>query len=142
MRAALEGLAGALFAAQATDAQIDRLRRIVAEMEDACVDLDPHAVLEIKSRFYDVIFEGARNEVCAQMIESLNARVWILRRMSLASPGRPPVMMEEVRRIVEAAGARDPAAMREACIAHVESAAAVVLPQLREAEQAETKARA
>lgn len=135
VRASLEGLAGALFAENATDAQIERLSMIVEELFEAIRDMDSGEILNIKSRFFEVMFEGAQNDVCAQMVRSLNTRVWILRRMSLMSPGRAVKMMDEVRRIVEAAVARDPRAMQEACAAHVESAAAEVLPALVRAEE-------
>jgi DNA-binding GntR family transcriptional regulator len=40
-----------------------------------------------------------------------------------------------VQRIIDAAKARDPDGMRDACVAHVISASATVLPKLREAEE-------
>lgn len=142
VRAALEGLAGELFAAKATDQLIERLRRIAAELGEAAAEADPRRIVAIKSRFYEVIFAGAQNDVCAQMIELLNSRVWLLRRISLASPGRTVKMMEEVRRIVDAAAARDPSEMKEACVAHVKSACAAVLPQLLKTEEEERQAAA
>lgn len=139
VRASLEGLAGALFAENATGAQIERLSMVVDELSEATRNMNANEILDIKSRFFEVMFEGAQNEVCARMVRSLNSRVWILRRMSLTSPGRAVKMMDEVRRIVEAAVARDPQAMRDACAAHVESAAAEVLPALMRAEEADGK---
>lgn len=134
VRAALEGLAGELFARKASQALIDQLCAIADEMAVAADEVDPHSVLEIKSRFYQVIFDGAQNDECASMIQSLNTRVWILRRMSLVSPGRNETMMREVKRITDAAKARDPIEMRAACMAHVESASHIVLPQLQKVE--------
>jgi GntR family transcriptional regulator, trigonelline degradation regulator len=134
VRAALEGLAGELFAKKATQAQIDRLCAIANEIMAASGDPDPHTVLDIKSRFYDALFVGAQNDECARMIQSLNTRVWILRRMSLLSPGRSKTMIHEVNRITAAAKARDPIEMRAACMAHVESASHIVLPQLQKVE--------
>lgn len=136
VRAALEGLAGELFAKKATQDMIDRLCTIATDMKQAAGDPDPLRVLETKSRFYAVLFEGAQNDTCAQMIQSLNTRVWILRRMSLVSPGRNTSMMTEVDRITDAAKARNPEEMRAACMAHVESASRIVLPRLQKAEDA------
>jgi GntR family transcriptional regulator, trigonelline degradation regulator len=135
VRAALEGLAGELFAKKATQAQIDRLCRIANEIMAAANDPNPQTVLEIKSRFYQALFEGAQNDECARVIQSLNTRVWLLRRMSLVSPGRSKTMMHEVNRITNAAKARDATEMRAACMAHVESASHIVLPQLQQSEE-------
>ncbi|NQV43882.1 MAG: GntR family transcriptional regulator [Rhodospirillales bacterium] len=138
VRAALEGLAGQLFATHATDAQVDELVRISKEITKRVKSGDFDAVLEIKSRFYDVIFAGAQNDMLAHMIHSLNTRVWILRRMSLMSPERSKKMIAEVQSIIKAAQARDPVGMKEACIWHVKSASEVVLPKLDEMENAGT----
>lgn len=142
VRAVLDGLAGELFASNATDQMVDRLRRVAEDLDKAAVEADPREIVAIKSRFYEILFSGAQNDVCAQLILSLNSRVWLLRRMSLTSPGRTVTMMEEVWRIVDAAVARDPAAMKAACIAHVESACAAALPELVKAEEEERRASA
>ena len=56
--------------------------------------------------------------------------LWLLRRMSLMSPDRGDKMMVEVEEIVDAARSRDPVKMKNACMQHVRSASAVVLPML------------
>lgn len=136
VRAALEGLAGELFAANATDQQIGELRRVADEVGASAKAGEFDRVLEIKSLFYDVILAGAGNDTLAQVIHSLNTRVWILRRMSLMSPNRNILMMDEVEEIVAAAEARDPARTRAACIRHVENASLLVIPQLEQLERA------
>ncbi len=136
VRAALEGLAGELFATNATERQIKELRKIADSVGKAAKARDFERVLEIKSTFYDVILGGAGNGTLAQMIHSLNTRVWILRRMSLMSPNRDVEMMEEVEEILAAAEARDPKRTRQACIRHVENASQLVLPQLEAEERA------
>jgi len=136
VRAALEGLAGELFATNATDAQIKELRKIADTVGKVAKARDFERVLEIKSTFYEVILSGAGNDTLAQMIHSLNTRVWILRRMSLMSPNRNIDMMEEVEDILAAVEARNPVRTREACIRHVENASKLVLPQLQAAERA------
>jgi len=136
VRAALEGLAGELFAANATDQQIGELRRVADEVGASAKAGEFDRVLEIKSLFYDVIFAGAGNDTLAQVIHSLNTRVWILRRMSLMSPNRNILMMDEVEEIVAAAEARDPVRTRAACIRHIENASLLVIPQLEQLERA------
>jgi DNA-binding GntR family transcriptional regulator len=135
VRAALEGLAGELFARRASDDDIARLRSVADELSKVAADLDADAILTIKARFYQIIFDGARNETCAQMIRSLNTRVSLFRRMSLMADGRSEAMMQEVYCIIEAVEARDAPAARKACEAHVDGAYRAVLPQLEDADE-------
>jgi DNA-binding GntR family transcriptional regulator len=137
VRAALEGLAGELFAKNATDDLIEQLAEVARDMDAAARQPNPEAVLNIKTRFYAVVFAGAGNDILARMINSLSSRVALLRRISLTSPNRGEKMMQEVQRIIDAAKARDPEGMRDACVAHVISASLTVLPKLREAEEAQ-----
>ena len=134
VRGALEGLAGELFAKNASQAMIDRLIASVDSMIAASYNPDPDVVLLIRSEFYEILFEGAKNAVCRRMTQLLNARVCILGRMALMPAWQNTTMVEEVQRIAEAAKARDVEGMRAACSNHVESASKVVLPQLKQAE--------
>lgn len=130
VRAALEGLAGALFAANATDRQIEDLRNAAQRMSEASLAGQADATLAIVAEFYQVLFEGSGNRVCAQFLGSLNSRIAMWRRLSIASAGRSVAMMEEVDRIVRAAVERDADELKQACIAHVEAAGAAAMHQL------------
>jgi len=132
VRSALEGLVGELFATHASDAEIAELRRIAARIAQAARRDRPEVTLSIVADFYKVLFDGAKNQVCAQFIQSLNARISMFRRLSLASEGRAETMINEVENIVAAAAVRDPDALRIACIEHVEGACGAVMRQLSE----------
>ena len=134
MRAALEGLAGELFARRAGDAEIEELAAIARDMAKEARRPKGEGVLATKDRFYATLFAGADNDTLAELIAMLNSRVALLRRLSLASPKRGKTMMAEVDQIIAAARARDPAAMRAACTAHVQSAAETILPALAQAD--------
>ncbi len=140
VRAALEGLAGDLFARNASQETINRLEAVAANMAAAVFNPDPDVILRIRTQFYEVLSEGAGNAVCARMSELLLARVCLLGRMSLPGHIENNQMIKEVQDIVDAAKAREPQKMREACAVHVESAARIALPQLREMEQADEAA--
>jgi DNA-binding GntR family transcriptional regulator len=132
VRSALEGLVGELFATHASDAEIAELRRIAALISNSARRGEPEVTLSIVADFYKVLFDGSKNPVCAQFIQSLNARISMFRRVSLASEGRVETMINEVQNIVDAAAARDPDALRKACIEHVEGACSAVMKQLSE----------
>ncbi|MEZ5925861.1 MAG: GntR family transcriptional regulator [Hyphomicrobiaceae bacterium] len=130
VRAVLEGLVGEQFALKASDSQIAELKRLAVGMAASVRRDQPDATLAIIADFYAVLFEGAGNRVCAQFLQSLNTRISILRRLSLSSKGRPKAMLKEVEEIIAAAAARDPKAMKQACIRHVEGACQAVVTQL------------
>ena len=136
VRAVLEGLVGGLFAASATDQDIEDLRQVAEEMAISAHKDDAKVVLEIVAKFYQVLFNGSGNQICAQIIQSLNTRIYTFRRMSLASEGRADAMMKEVERIVDAATRRDGDALGKACFAHVEAAGAAVMSQMPAGEEA------
>lgn len=134
VRAVLEGLVGEEFARHASSAQVAELKRLAREMATSARRDPPEMTLAIISDFYDVLFAGSGNRVCAQILQSLNTRISIFRRLSLSSRGRPSTMIREVEAIVSAAAARDEAATRKACIRHVEGACRAVLSQLAESK--------
>lgn len=134
VRAALEGLAGELFAKNASQSMIDRLDAAAASMIAASYSPDPDVILRIRSRFYDILMEGAQNAVCTRMSQLLHVRVCILGRMALTKAWQGTTMVEEVQKIAQAAKKRDANGMRAACAAHVRSASRVVLPQLKQAK--------
>ena len=131
VRASLEGLAGELFSIRASDRHIEDLCETARKMGRISVTNNTASMLEIVERFYQIIFDGAKNPVCAQFVQSLNTRISMLRRMSLASEGRHTIMMAEVDKIIEAAIARDSEKMKQACISHVEGACQAALWKLR-----------
>lgn len=138
VREALEGLAGRLFAENASKAAVEDLGAVFDQLATR-VDQTPNdvkGVLAIKDQLYDVLFEGCGNPVLASMAESVHARVMLLRSMSLSHPGRMPQMLAEMRAIVEAIQRRDPVAAEQTCAAHVRGAARAAFRMLDSAEVA------
>jgi DNA-binding GntR family transcriptional regulator len=134
VRAALEGLAGELFAANADNRHISELQETATLMAIAAGKNNPEETLDIINKFYTILFEGSGNLVCAQFVQSLNARISMFRRMTLFSKGRSNAMMSEIDDIVNAAVTRDAARLKQACIAHVQGACAALLLQLTNAQ--------
>ncbi len=130
VRASLEGLAGELFAKNATAEHIAELQKTAEVMAISARNDDPEETLNIINKFFNILFEGSGNQVCTQFVHSLNTRISMFRRMTLVSEGRSKAMMDEIEEIVSAATAKDGARLKEACIAHVEGARAALIPQL------------
>jgi DNA-binding GntR family transcriptional regulator len=127
VRGALESLAGALFAKYASDEQMERLEVAVEQVANAYDRGDIGEILTAKDAFYAVLLEGADNEIAASFLSMLQARISLLRRVSLSQPARLAASIEEIRAIMAALKKRDAEAAAAACRRHVENAADAAL---------------
>lgn len=129
LRMSLEGLIGRLFARKATAKEVAELRAAVDAI--AQIDKSPAGkrqdLLTLKRRFYDILVNGAGNELARSSLARLHARVTALRITSLGQPGRLKHTVAELRAIIAAIEARDENAAEAACRAHVEAAARVAI---------------
>ncbi len=130
VRASLEGLAGGLFAENASDALRDRLVKATKDIEKATASGKIPKILDAKKAFYDVLFEGAGNPVLRHQLRTLHARVTFLRSRSLQAPGRPEESLAEIQEIANRALARDAEGAWAACATHVQHAAVAALGEL------------
>jgi DNA-binding GntR family transcriptional regulator len=123
VRAVLEGLAARRFAERAGPEEVRGLRAAFAAIEEAQrTSAEPLVLLRAKTQFYDALLAGAGNAIARTLLEGLQARVAMLRAATLASPGRPERSLEEIRAIVEAIEAGDPAEAEAASAHHIERA--------------------
>ena len=127
VRGALESLSGALFAKYASDEQMARLEVAVEQVANAYDRGDIGEILTTKDAFYAILLEGANNEIAASFLSMLQARISLLRRVSLSQPARLTASIEEIRAIMTALKKRDPDAAAAACRRHVENAADAAL---------------
>jgi DNA-binding GntR family transcriptional regulator len=127
VRAALESLAGALFAKHASDEQMQRLEGAVEDVAAAYDTGDIEHILKAKDAFYAILLEGADNEIAASFLSMLQARISLLRRVSLGQPARLATSIAEIRAIMAALKKRDPEEAAAACRRHVENAADAAL---------------
>jgi GntR family transcriptional regulator, trigonelline degradation regulator len=137
VRGALEAIAGRLFAERASNAQIEALSAVMGELRQAYASGDPRLILQTTARFYDAIFAGCGNEMIAQILRSLHARVTFLRATSLAAPSRLPHSLAEVERILQAVRTRDLDGVYEACREHVSRASMAALEVLSRQDTSE-----
>lgn len=132
VRVALEGLAGALFAQRATAKQAKQLRDALRTVERSLDKSDLAARLAAKDKFYDVLIDGADNEVIRTQLRGIHARVQMLRGLSMQTAGRNAAIRAELTEITRAAAdERDTDAARRACEQHVQNASEVALRELQ-----------
>jgi len=127
VRGVLEALAGRLFVERATAADRRRLAEAFAGFERAHAAHDSAASLRETSRFYNVLFAGARNPVIPATLRPLSGRIHLLRARSFAMPGRKEESYREMKAILEAALGHHPQQAWSCCLLHVENAARYAL---------------
>jgi DNA-binding GntR family transcriptional regulator len=137
VRAALEGLAGALFAERATDAERVALKKAWDKIKRSYSKGAIAEQIHGKDEFYAVLLNGARNNVIHLTLVGIHARIQILRGVSMQVPGRLKTSLAELREITDAAVAGDAEAAGAACRRHIDHAADIALAALRERLSAE-----
>ena len=123
IRAELEAFAGGHAAERASDAEIEALQQAVDRFGEAVSKKDLTSLVRHADTFYVILLEASRDDVVAEMLGNLRARISILRSTSMSSPDRGPHSLAEMRAIAEAIAKRNSAAAAKACRHHVEMAA-------------------
>jgi GntR family transcriptional regulator, trigonelline degradation regulator len=136
VRSVLEPMAAKLFCQRATSAQMRDLAAKVDEVESAIHAGDLRNTLRAKDAFYDVLLDGAGNSAIASMFRSIQARIRLLRAVSLGAPGRSEKTIAELRAMLAAIEQKDTAAVWAASEAHVNNAAHSALSNLKDQEAA------
>lgn len=134
VRQALEALAAKLFALNATETQVEELGKAIETLASAYRSGGVNEILVAKDAFYGVLYAGCGNAVASQMLTILNARINLLRRVSLSAPGRLEKSLREMRRLMTAIRKRDGDAAWAAASEHVQNAAAAALARIDKPE--------
>jgi len=134
VRAVIEGLAGRLFAEHATASQCTQLATAMQAIETALAEGNLAHLVEAKAHFYHILLSGCGNRQAMLVLQSLHDRIASLRTLTLAQPGRAAESVAEMRQILAAILARDGRQAEQACIHHVERAAAVAAAVLHQRE--------
>lgn len=120
VRANLEGLAGKLFALNATARQCQKLLHLRDRLDKEYRHGDIDSREKIKADFYHQLLEGAGNEVLTESLRSFHARVAVFRRYAFINPERIEPSISELEAIINAAARdRNPEAAAAACEHHI-----------------------
>lgn len=126
IRGVLVGFAARLFVQNAAVAQIETLRAALDDTVRGYKASDTALVIDAKSRFYDILVEGAASESLSSMLRLLHARIARWRALGLRHPKRSPARSREsingLRAMFAAIKDRDGAAAE--CLAREETARA------------------
>jgi DNA-binding GntR family transcriptional regulator len=135
VRTALESTACSLAAERASARQIKALQRALDRISKLASGSTVGDLIKEKNAFYDVLIDASGNPIIGEMFSNVQARISQLRAITLAAPDRTPRMIEEIRGVVEAIEARDPAAAAAAAKLHVDAAAAIALESIGQRQQ-------
>jgi DNA-binding GntR family transcriptional regulator len=127
VREALECFAVRLFVERAPDELVTRLRTAVAELESAHRSRDVSRMLDVKNRFYDVLYSGAGNQVLYDQARLLNGRLAQLRARSLSRDNRPRASIKEIKGVLAKIIERDADSASALWRQHIHNAAATAL---------------
>ncbi|MCU1524809.1 MAG: ydfH 7 [Microbacteriaceae bacterium] len=120
VRRSLEGLAGELFARNASDEVAVELRDHLDAMESLYLHGTVKTREESKDEFYRILLKGAGNEILESTLRGVHARIGLFRRYAFVDDTRVAMSMDELRLIVRAvARLRDAAEGRAACEEHI-----------------------
>jgi DNA-binding GntR family transcriptional regulator len=128
VRALLEGAVSRECATNASEAHVAALQAAFAAVQASTADAS--AFLKAKNVFYEALYDGSGNETIRSILESLQARIAVMRATTVSTPGRPAESVSELAAIVEAVARGDGVAAEDAARAHVRQAAAVLFTRL------------
>lgn len=120
LRAGLTGLAGSLLASRVTDAEIDRLRALVAEMDKAAAAGDFRSFYPINLEFHDVILQLTGNSRLIKSYRALVKEFQLFRTHGLVQSDALRESNQEHHAILDALERRDADATYVASFRHVQ----------------------
>ena len=123
IRAALESSAVADCARVADAATQGKLRTVMAALDQNALRNEPPTVLDVTTRFYEIIFDAAGHDIAWEIVCRLNSRISRLRVMTLSTANRSVSGPAQLREIFAAIERNDPDAAAKACRAHLAAAA-------------------
>jgi len=132
IRASLEGLASSLAAQKATKEDLQGLRELLVEMENASVSNNSDSLNEIHDKFHKMLFDIADSPRLVQMINSLSDYINRFMKAGYSIPGRSSAAMQEHRELLESIEAKDSARAEAIAGKHIMNSKAIVLKQYDE----------
>ncbi|WP_022723654.1 GntR family transcriptional regulator [Rhodopseudomonas sp. B29] len=134
LRALLEGFAGRECARRRDPVIIERLRTQHERMSAVAGNEDRSDLLAAKTEFYAALLEGCGNVFVERFLKMLLNRVTVLRMTSMTQPNRIGRSLHEIGTILTAIENGDQDGAEQACVQHINNAAAIALEALRRGE--------
>ena len=131
IRIALEVLAAGLAAERITEEELEDMERLLVEKRDAISQNNIDKLVEVDTKFHELIYQASRNERLSSIISNLREQIQRFRLTSLSFPGRMRKSLDEHKKIVEAIQSRDIQRARNSAQEHIENAEHVLIDSLK-----------
>jgi len=122
IRMCLEALAGKWSAQNITDSEIDSLRSVQELQEYYVSKGDILQAWQLDSNFHDIIYKACRSLVLKNTLSNFHHYSQKARGISLETPGRARISVEEHKRILDAIANRDGNLAEKLSCEHVKNA--------------------
>jgi DNA-binding GntR family transcriptional regulator len=122
LRGLLEGFAAHEFARLASDKEITALEKAVKNLHKQAATADRRALLDAKSKIYDVLLGGCGNPLITEVLQGLLTRVNLLRATSFTRPERLQESLVEIDELLGFIKNRDPEAAQKMATLHIKNA--------------------
>lgn len=122
VQGALEGLAGEQACIHATDAELEKIAAIQAEMVDVADVSDDYLRFEMDMKFHRAIVRAAHNPPLVETHKQYNSRLWRARYVSAQRRANRAQQMAKHQGIVDALLVRDAKKASDALVAHLRHA--------------------
>lgn len=117
---ALETLSGELACKRATDADIENIAQIQADIAAQISHIEPPKRFEIDMKFHRAIALAAHNAPLAEIHQNLLRRVWRGRFLAALKRGNQQRVVDDHSKMVTALRQRNPDAMRASILLHMD----------------------
>jgi GntR family transcriptional regulator, trigonelline degradation regulator len=132
IRGMMESLLIQRFTEHASDADIEALLEIFAQVKAAAADAAPKRIVALMLRFNEHLMTVARHEIACEILDGLNARISSLRLRAMSKPGRTETSLGELRAVLDAVARRDAEQAAQLMRVSVDNARDAALDQLPE----------
>ena len=134
IRMMIEGLAARWAAHKITDGELAELKEAVELEEFYTIKNDSEHLMMFDSRFHDIIFKASKSKPLMHMLRTFHHYVQRARNISMSSPERARMVLEEHRQILEAIESRNAEKAEMLTYQHVKNASENVLKHLKDLE--------
>ena len=104
----LEGLAGEVAAKRITHDKLNEMKSLIEEADILLKDGGPRHLIEIDTRFHEIIYQAAQNPILQEILENLHSRCARLWGSSLSSVIPIPEIIRQLKDIYSALEKREP----------------------------------
>jgi len=132
LRFAVETFAAQLFIERASNQEMVALQDAMQSIEKNFSGNNFKVIWAAKKQYYDVLFEGCRNEEIRRSLLNVTDKVLLMRNQLLSDADRRISSINEMRALTTAIVERDPRKVRFASQAHILSARDSLLDHLVE----------